>query len=43
VRSVALEPQLNDTGDQHYPVIIDLPAAPAGLRPGMTVRINLAN
>jgi len=43
VRSVALEPQLNDTGDQHYPVIVDLPSAPAGLRPGMTVRINLAD
>lgn len=40
VRSVSLEPQLNETGDDHYPIIIDLATQPAALRAGMTVRID---
>ncbi len=42
VRSVAFEPELDQSGDEHYPVIVDLPAQPPGLRPGMNVRIYLA-
>jgi hypothetical protein len=39
---VAFEPELDESGDEHYPVIVDLPTQPAGLRPGMNVRIYLA-
>jgi multidrug efflux pump subunit AcrA (membrane-fusion protein) len=42
VRTVAYEPELNESGDEHYPVVIDLPTQPPGLRPGMNVRIYLA-
>lgn len=42
VRTVALEPTMNLTGDEHYPVAIDLLEAPAKLRPGMTARVRFA-
>ncbi len=40
VRSIALEPRFNEAGDKHYPTSVDLLGAPAGLRPGMTVRLT---
>jgi multidrug efflux pump subunit AcrA (membrane-fusion protein) len=40
VRSVAIEPTRSATGDDHYPVLIDLLETPAELRPGMNVRIR---
>ena len=40
VRSVSLEPTTTLTGDEHYPVVIDLRDMPPELRPGMTVRIK---
>jgi len=40
VRTVALEPRVTATGDEHYPVTIELPDAPPELRPGMTVRVR---
>lgn len=39
VRTVALEPQRNESGDEHYLTVIDLMAVGGGLRPGMNVRI----
>lgn len=39
VRSVALQPQTNSTGDSHYPVIIDLTETTPDLRAGMSVRV----
>ena len=42
VRTVALQPQATPGGDQHYPVTIDLGGALPELRPGMSVRITLA-
>lgn len=41
VRSVALELQPQDNGDEHYPVVLDLVDVPAALRPGMVVRVHL--
>lgn len=41
VRSVTLEPQTTATGDDFYPVVIDLSEQPPDLRVGMTVRITL--
>ena len=40
VRSVSIEPTRSTTGDDHYPVTIDLFDTPAELRPGMNVRIR---
>jgi len=40
ILSVALQPQTNATGDQHYPVSIDLGGTAPDLRPGMSVRIT---
>jgi hypothetical protein len=40
IRSVALELEKNDNGDDHYPVIVDILASTAELRPGMNVRID---
>ncbi|HEX8966987.1 MAG TPA: HlyD family efflux transporter periplasmic adaptor subunit, partial [Chloroflexota bacterium] len=42
VRSISLQPQTTSGGDQQYPVTIDLGGAPPDLRPGMSVRITLA-
>jgi multidrug efflux pump subunit AcrA (membrane-fusion protein) len=41
VRTLALQPQPTGNGDEHYPAVIDLLDAPADLRAGMTVRIDL--
>jgi hypothetical protein len=41
VSSVALELQPIGTGDEHYPVVLDLVDVPAALRPGMVVRVRL--
>jgi HlyD family secretion protein len=41
VRSVALELQAIGSGDEHYPVVLDLVDAPAALRPGMVARVHL--
>ena len=43
VRTVALQPQSTPGGDQHYPVTIDLGGVVPELRPGMSVRITLAD
>jgi hypothetical protein len=40
VRSVAIEPTRSSTGDDHYPVTIDLLEIPAELRSGMNVRVR---
>jgi len=40
ILTVALQPQTNATGDQHYPVTIDLGGTTPDLRPGMSVRIT---
>ena len=40
VRTTALEPRLTATGDEHYPVTIELLDAPPDVRPGMTVRVR---
>ncbi len=40
VRTIALQQQTSPSGDQHYPVTIDLVTAPPDLRIGMTVRIE---
>jgi multidrug efflux pump subunit AcrA (membrane-fusion protein) len=40
VRTVTLEPQTTASGDEHYPVILDLVGPVPGLRPGMTVRVD---
>ncbi|MCC7106477.1 MAG: efflux RND transporter periplasmic adaptor subunit [Chloroflexi bacterium] len=42
VRTVALQPEKNEDGDDHYPVVIDIRSAPADPRLGMTVRITFA-
>jgi hypothetical protein len=42
VRTVALQPLTTAGGDQHYPVTIDLGGTVPELRPGMSVRITLA-
>ncbi len=42
VRTVALEPLLNPSGDSTYLVIIDPLGRPSGLRSGMTVRVRTA-
>jgi biotin carboxyl carrier protein len=42
VRSVSLQQQLNDSGDEHYPIVVDLSSQPPELRPGMTVRVRFA-
>jgi hypothetical protein len=42
VRTVALQPQSTPGGDQHYPVTIDLGGVVPELRPGMSVRVTLA-
>jgi hypothetical protein len=42
VRTVALQFQKNDSGDDHYPVVIDLADPTSALRPGMTVRVDFA-
>jgi multidrug resistance efflux pump len=41
VQSAALELQPIGTGDEHYPVVLDLVGVPAELRPGMVVRVHL--
>jgi multidrug efflux pump subunit AcrA (membrane-fusion protein) len=41
VQSVALELQPIGSGDQHYPVVLDLIDVPRELRPGMVVRVHL--
>lgn len=43
VRTVAIEPRLNATGDAYYPVIIDPNGSTSGLKPGMTVDITFPN
>ena len=43
VRSVALEVEKNDNGDDHYPVVIDILASTSELRPGMNVRIDFGS
>ena len=43
VRSVALQPQVNSTGDRHYPVIIDLAETTPDLRAGMSVRVYFSD
>jgi multidrug efflux pump subunit AcrA (membrane-fusion protein) len=43
VRSVSLELEKNDNGDDHYPVIVDILASTSGLRPGMSVRIDFGS
>ncbi len=40
VRAVSLVPRVAGSGDQQYPVIIDLYNWPESLRPGMTVKIT---
>jgi multidrug efflux pump subunit AcrA (membrane-fusion protein) len=40
VRTVSLQVQQNDSGDDHYPVVIDLSGPTTALRPGMTARIS---
>lgn len=40
VRTVALQTQTSATGDETYPVVIDLAAQARELRAGMTVRVN---
>jgi multidrug resistance efflux pump len=40
VRSAAIEPARSATGDDHYPVVVDLLEPPSELRPGMNVRIR---
>jgi multidrug efflux pump subunit AcrA (membrane-fusion protein) len=40
VRTVAPQPQTSATGDEHYPVVIDLEEPAPGLRIGMTARIT---
>lgn len=40
VATVALQPTTAATGDEHYPVTIELLDADPGLRPGMSVRIT---
>ena len=40
VRTVALEPLLNATGDSTYLVVIDPASRPSGLRSGMTARVR---
>jgi hypothetical protein len=40
VRSAAIEPARSATGDDHYPVVVDLLEPPPELRPGMNVRIR---
>jgi multidrug efflux pump subunit AcrA (membrane-fusion protein) len=42
VRTISIEPVLTSTGDSHYPVKIDLIEQPPELRPGMSVRLRLA-
>jgi multidrug efflux pump subunit AcrA (membrane-fusion protein) len=39
VATVALQPVATAAGDEHYPVTIALLEQPAGLRPGMSVRV----
>jgi hypothetical protein len=41
VSSVALELQSIGTGDEHYPIALDLVDVPASIRPGMVVRVHL--
>jgi HlyD family secretion protein len=40
IRTVGLLPEKNESGDDHYPVTIDLRGATAALRLGMTVRVS---
>lgn len=40
VRTVALQIEKNDSGDDHYPVVIDVLGPTEHLRPGMTVRVR---
>lgn len=42
VLTVSLQPQTNSTGDQHYPVTIDLGGSTPDLRPGMSIRITFS-
>jgi multidrug efflux pump subunit AcrA (membrane-fusion protein) len=44
VRTVSLQQQTTEDGDEHYPVTIDLvgSASAGNLRPGMTVRVDFA-
>ena len=42
VQSVSLEPQRTTTGDQHYPVVVELDGQFADLRSGMTVRLEFS-
>ncbi|MBX5493451.1 MAG: HlyD family efflux transporter periplasmic adaptor subunit [Chloroflexi bacterium] len=41
VQSVALQPERNAAGDDHYPAIIALDSQPTALRAGMTARVYL--
>jgi multidrug efflux pump subunit AcrA (membrane-fusion protein) len=40
VRTVALLPETTATGDDHYPVVVEVGGSTADLRLGMTVRVN---
>jgi HlyD family secretion protein len=40
VYSAALELQGDSSGDEHYPIVLDLVDPPPDLRPGMTVRLR---
>ena len=42
VRTVSLQQLPNKDGDEQYPVVIDLSAPAASLRPGMSVRVDFA-
>ncbi len=39
VRTVGLQQQASPSGDEHYPVVVDLNGATADLRPGMSTRV----
>lgn len=39
VRTVALQPQTDASGDLHYPVVIDVAGGTSDLRAGMSVRV----
>jgi len=43
VRTVGLQPQLTTSGDEHYPIVVDLTDSVPDLRPGMTVRVDFGS
>ena len=42
VRATALQPEPGTTGDEHYPVVVDLVDWAPQMRLGMSVRVNFA-